>query len=236
MQGHDDMVDDHGVVRIGSLVFALIEPARGRARAFNHWYERDHFYTTGLAAPGVFSAARFIDRTAGWHLALYYVLPGHDAARVAFATEQVVLAGQQGRTFEDREHLHTWTYTVDETWRAATGSVPPALALDHRYPALSVAMFDDDRRGSVAALTARLDASSTAATALILRPESRVMPSTWDGDPDPDRRRIALVFGTDASVAEPGTTTTSLFDDLPGHVWSGSFAAAIIGTDTYVDD
>lgn len=235
MQGPGDMVDEQGVVRIGSVVFALIRPAPGRARAFNHWYERDHFYTAGLAAPGVFSAARFIDRSTGWHLALYNVLPGHEAARVSFATEQVALAAADDRMFDEREHLHTWTYTVDRTWRAATGSVPPALALDHRYPALSVVMFDDEDDGSVDAITARLEVSRTAATALVLRPQSRVMPSTWDGEPDPARRRVALVFHTDASVAETGPAS-GLVDDLPGHVWSSTFASAVVGTDTHVDD
>ena len=48
------------VVPLGSVVFALIDPSPGSEAAFNHWYERDHYYTAGVAAPGVFSAGHFI--------------------------------------------------------------------------------------------------------------------------------------------------------------------------------
>ena len=91
------LVDDDGVVRLGSVILALIRPAPGHARAFNHWYERDHYYTAGTAAPGVFSAGRFIEPDEGRHLALYFVLPGFDPARVEFATEQVLRADAEGR-------------------------------------------------------------------------------------------------------------------------------------------
>ena len=83
MGAHESVVDDAGVVRIGTVLFALIRPTPGHELDFNHWYERDHYYTTGTAAPGVFSAGRFVQPESGWHLALYFVLPGFDAARIA---------------------------------------------------------------------------------------------------------------------------------------------------------
>jgi len=207
------MVDDDGVVRIGSVVFALIRPTPGREQAFNHWYERDHYYTAGLAAPGVFSAGRFIQPESGWHLALYFVLPGHDAGRIEFATQQMALAAADDRLFSEREHLHTWSYGVESTTSGADG-VPLSLALDHRYPALSVALFDGE-------------APKVAGPAMTLRPIAQIMPSTWEGDVDLVRRRTVLQFGSDA---QPGRELSN----ADGAVWSATFVPVVFGTDTHI--
>lgn len=211
------MVDEEGVVRIGSVVFALIRPTPGHELAFNHWYERDHYYTTGLAAPGVFSAGRFVQPGTGWHLALYFVLPGHDDARVAFATQQVELAVEEDRMFTEREHLHTWSYVPDDAQPGGvtgTDGVPPALALDHRYSALDVTIHD-----SPDPVLPSSDGAS-----LCLRPLARIMPSDWDGDIDPVTRRVVLSF-------HDGAASTPAPDDA---VWSGRFVPMAFGTDTHV--
>ena len=203
------VVDENGVVRIGSVVFAMIRPTPGREVAFNRWYERDHYYTAGTAAAGVFSAGRFIHPETGWHLALYFVLPGHDAARLGFATEQVTAAAAEDRMFADREHLHTWSYEVESTVVGADG-VPLALALDHRYEALRVALVDGGPPPETG-------------PSLALRPISPIMPSKWEGEIDLARRRIILEFG-------PGS---------PGHdhaFWSGTFIPVVFGTDTHIAD
>ena len=38
------MSDIGGEVRLGSMLFTLVEPHRGHEVAYNRWYERDHFY------------------------------------------------------------------------------------------------------------------------------------------------------------------------------------------------
>lgn len=207
MGADESVVDGAGVVRIGTVVFALIRPTPGHAREFNHWYERDHYYTTGLAAPGVFSGGRFIQPATGWHLALYFVLPGFDQDRVAFATDQMAAAAAEDRLFEAREHLHTWTYDADSATRGRDG-VPLALALDHRYPELTVAMYDDT-------------VPAAHGPALTLRPRARIMPSNWDGDVDPDRRRTVVCFGP-SSIP------------MADAVWSGRFTPVVFGTDANV--
>ncbi|MEZ5246214.1 MAG: hypothetical protein R2707_14025 [Acidimicrobiales bacterium] len=210
------VVDDDGVVRIGSVVFAMIRPAAGHERAFNHWYERDHFYTAGCAAPGVFSAGRFVEPITGVHLALYFVLPGYDDARIAFAMEQVALAATENRMFTEREHLHTWSYAV-ESATPGTDGVPLALALDHRYGALAVAMVD---------LAGPDDAGPPGpGPSLTLRPRTAIMPSDWEGEIDPDRRRIVIDFHREAPAP--------VRDDA---VWSGAFLPVVFGTDTHVTD
>lgn len=209
----EGVVDDDGVVRIGSVVFALIRPTEGHDAAFNHWYERDHFYTAGLAAPGVFSAARFIEPTDRLHLALYFVLPGHDDARVAFATEQVTLAADEDRLFTDREHLHTWSYRIEDTIVRA-GGVAPALALDRRYPAVSVGWCDPGIEEPAAPVV------------LTMRTVAPVMPSAWDSGVDASVRRMIVAFHDD--------DTPDPFAGRPGVHWSARFVAAVVGTDTHV--
>ena len=31
-------------IKLGSMLFTLVEPRRGHEVAYNRWYERDHFY------------------------------------------------------------------------------------------------------------------------------------------------------------------------------------------------
>jgi hypothetical protein len=221
----DSVVGEDGVVRIGSVIFALIQPTPGREQAFNRWYERDHYYTAGTAAPGVFSAARFVQPETQTHLALYFVLPGHDEARVAFATEQVGRASTESRMFDDREHLHTWSYEIDVAWRSDQDVVPLALALDRRYPMVSVAMYDTDAGSHGVEPESGLGIDSI----VVLRPQYEIMPSTWGGEVDSSRRRVAIAFHRDRSDVEP-------FAAYAGLVWSSSFLPIVFGTDTHIVD
>lgn len=253
------------VVPIGSVVFALIDPMPGHELAFNDWYERDHFYRAGMAAPGVFSGARFIatrackdlrdpghgggtaDPARGSHLALYFVLPGRDDARIAFATEQMAEAAAEGRLFAEREHLHTWSYTLAWTWRADPGGVPPALALDHRYPSVSVLLVDHPDPD--VALAAAVETAGPAVRDAIdlvvaLRPDYEVMPSTWIGDIDSSTRRALVCFhpvGVEQGWRATRVLLAGLADADVGAgpaevVWASPFVAAVVGTDRHVDD
>ena len=42
--GSPPVTDVGGEVRLGSMLFTLVEPHRGHEVAYNRWYERDHFY------------------------------------------------------------------------------------------------------------------------------------------------------------------------------------------------
>ena len=234
------------VVPLGSVVLALIKPSVGREVAFNRWYGLDHYYTAGTAAPGVFSAGRFIgpaDSGPGPrpHLALYFVLPGHEEARASFATAQVERAAADGRMFADREHLYNWTHRPFFTWHAGGHDVPTSLALDHRFPALSVALLDadDDDRLTSAVGGAASEASSIAQV-LGLAPVAEIVSSTWRGPVDPGRRRAVVAFHS-CEPAVAGTELAGLLTRIAGEggasvVWAGAFHPAVFGTDTHVAD
>jgi len=89
------VVADAAPIKLGSLLFTLVEPHRGHEVAYNRWYERDHFYSGCMIGPYNFAGKRFVatadlkalrdpdpsivtgapDR--GSFLALYWVLEGY---------------------------------------------------------------------------------------------------------------------------------------------------------------
>ena len=47
-------------VRVGMMLYTLVEPHPGRHRAYNRWYERDHFYSGVMTLPGSLSGQRWV--------------------------------------------------------------------------------------------------------------------------------------------------------------------------------
>ena len=253
------MASLHDALPIGSVVFALIDPSPGHEIDFNHWYERDHFYTAGAAAPGVFSAGRYIaprvckelrddngvGSDLGSHLALYFVMDGHDGARVDWAMEQVALAADEGRMVAERTHIHTWSYGEEGTWSSPVDGVPPALALDRRYDGATVVMVDlpasAGRPDSMAALFSEwADLDDPIAVVLALRPGYEIMPSTALGDVDTDHRLTFICFH-DGDVATGWQAARTRFErgeraGICSVAWASPFLLSVFGTDLYADE
>ena len=47
-------------IRIGTLLYTLVEPHRGHEVDYNRWYERDHFYAGCQIGAYNFAGARFV--------------------------------------------------------------------------------------------------------------------------------------------------------------------------------
>ena len=45
-------------IKLGTMLFTMVEPRKGHEVAYNRWYERDHFYGGCLAGPYLFSGKR----------------------------------------------------------------------------------------------------------------------------------------------------------------------------------
>ena len=62
IEGEADVTESSGVagVGIGTAIVSYIEPHEGSERAFNRWYERDHFPGAVLAGPGAYAGARWV--------------------------------------------------------------------------------------------------------------------------------------------------------------------------------
>jgi hypothetical protein len=136
------------------MLYTLIEPHPGRHRAYNRWYERDHFYSGVLTLPGSVAGQRWVatpelkarrlpmpspvvpDPGRGSFLTTYYV----DASRIP---EWDVAAGDAvrdlqaaGRMWPERDHVLTRFVDYEFAAYRDTDPVPALLTLDHRYPGL----------------------------------------------------------------------------------------------------
>jgi len=143
-------------IRIGTMLYTLVEPHRGHEVDYNRWYERDHFYAGCQIGAYNFAGARFVatadlkdrryptgedalvaDPQVGSYLGVYYVLDRHHDEWNRWAVDQVNVLHAAGRMFEHRDHIHTGLYRFEWEHRRDTDGVPAELTLDHRYPGMA---------------------------------------------------------------------------------------------------
>lgn len=165
-------------VKVGSMLLTLVDPERGYERAYNRWYERDHFYAGCLIGPYLFSGARWVATRAlkdlrwpresaiaqpfdaGSFLATYFVQAGHHEEHFeAWARPQVRELYAAGRGFAKRTHVHTALFDhLGASYRDAD-PVPVELALDRGYGGLVAVWLDGvgrDARGLAGELAKEL--------------------------------------------------------------------------------
>jgi hypothetical protein len=214
-------------VTIGTAVVALIEPHEGQARAFNAWYERDHFYAAAMAGPGMYAGARWVATrdckelrspdTRGTYLATYWVLPGQQAAWDEWAAREYASMPPE-RLFAARDHVHTAVYEYAWDTRA-DGAPAPATALDHGFAGVIMIAGADLRAWSERAV------NTDVPLVLGFAPGRTIMTSA-----DPGEHELALAFTeVDPRIAWSGLT-------LPAAYFASPFLATIPGTDTYTDE
>jgi hypothetical protein len=219
------------VIEIGTAIVSYIEPHPGQARAFNEWYERDHFPAAVLAGPGVFAGGRFVatkackaarprggrlfgDPERGSYLALAWVLPGHQGEWDGWVAREMDTITAEGRLFAGREHIHTAVYECG----SSGGDIPAIAALDRGFA------------GVIAIAGANLPAlatGTTTASAVELSLARTIVSSA-----DPPRHELALLF----CDRDPLATFEALELDPLRVDFASPFLATIPGTDTYVDD
>src|SRR5947209_15711023 len=51
---------DEYPVKVGSMLFTMVDPNPGFEVAYNRWYERDHFYAGCMVGPWLFAGRRFV--------------------------------------------------------------------------------------------------------------------------------------------------------------------------------
>ncbi len=158
---------DEYPVKVGRMLFTMVDPHPGHEVAYNRWYERDHLYAGCMIGAYNFAGGRFVatadlkalrtpaegdpggpspivaDPRTGSYLALYYVLAGHHKEWNRWAVDQVNVLHAAGRMFTERDHMHTCLYTYEwEHRRDGDDGVPAELTLDHRFPGL-VSVFGE---------------------------------------------------------------------------------------------
>ena len=150
-----NMVDDYPL-KVGSMLFTLVDPNLGHEVAYNRWYERDHFYGGCMTGPYCFAGGRWVstrelkdlrfpaDETnalanpwdSGSYLAIYWVEDGHHDDHFNWGAQQVQHLYAGGRGFSERKHAHTALYDHVKNYYRDDDPVPMELALDHGYEGL----------------------------------------------------------------------------------------------------
>jgi hypothetical protein len=152
------------------MLLTLVDPHKGFEKAYNRWYERDHFYGGCMEGRYQIAGSRWVatremkdlrwpkgDKVAnpvdaGSYVAIYWTLAGHHKEWDEWSMIQVKDLYESGRGFPERSHVHTATFDyIGVDYRDPDG-VPLTLALDHKYDGI-IAVWLDGRDGRDAAAT-----------------------------------------------------------------------------------
>jgi len=183
-------------VKVGSALVTMVDPHPGFEKAYNRWYERDHFYAGCMIGPYLFAGSRWVaprplkdlrwpqgsqvaePYDAGSYVSIYWVERGHHEDHFDnWASPQVRWLYANNRGFPERRHIHTVVVDhVGAVNRDADG-VPVELALDHGYPGVVLAWFDGRDGTSAADLHAEL--LQTHLLADLLSGSSMELASSW---------------------------------------------------------
>jgi hypothetical protein len=249
-----------GEVRLGSMLFTLVEPHRGHEVAYNRWYERDHFYAGCMAGPWLFAGRRFVATRAlkdlrlgtepdlfggadlGSYLAVYWILQGRHDEHVDWAVRQVHWLHEHDRMFAERDHVHTLLYRHAWTASGRADGVPAELALDHPFGGLTATVVRPASGVTTAELGRYVEGTfapelEIGFSPIPLPPDA---PVTQRGLDRIEGCLLHLAF-TAASPAtwwdEQRAAAERLHADGVGEMlWSAPFVPTVPGTDRYTDE
>ncbi|MDR5699101.1 hypothetical protein [Agromyces aerolatus] len=112
-------------VGVGHALITLVSPRTGHERAYNRWYEDDHFWAGGLYCPWIFAGRRWTatreltalrspERTPvtddvrdGSYLTTYWIAPGRLQETTDWLAGMNARLGEAGRIFAERDHVYT---------------------------------------------------------------------------------------------------------------------------------
>ncbi|MBM3671761.1 MAG: hypothetical protein FJW86_06220 [Actinobacteria bacterium] len=256
-----DVPRDDRQIRVGSLLFTMVEPHKGHEVAYNRWYERDHFYAGCMIGAWQFGGARYVatkeckhrrypkgspitpDPMVGSYLAVYWVLDGHHDDWNKWGVEQVNWLHANDRMFNERDHIHTALYEYAGEVNAPGSSMPVELALDRAYAGMIVLigeMADGKGAADVTEWFHGLPCPTDVAligTPLPLRGDR---PSDVP-DTQADNRVLIMAWTLDDPIEVFDAKFAALGDafskaGLGEIVFASPFRSTVPGTDTYTDE
>jgi hypothetical protein len=230
-------------VKVGSMLFTLVDPHRGQETAYNRWYERDHFYAGCMIGPWLFAGKRWVATRAlkdlrlpvdspvarpvdaGSYLATYWIHADHHDEHIQWASDQVHWLYQNGRGFPERSHVHTALYNHLGAIYRDEDPVPVELAFDHHYPALAVAVMEPMPGANVSALDAWISKETKAL--LTGSPIATAAQWTPRAPPPGPQKAAPMDLGSAAGGAERRMQMFFL-EDSPERCWEAfrRYAAA----------
>jgi hypothetical protein len=233
------------------MLLTLVDPNRGFERAYNRWYERDHFYGGCLIGPYCLAGSRWVAPRAlkdarwpqgenpiaapwdaGSYVAIYFVEQGHHGDFFGWGSKQVRALYGGGRGFNERTHVHTILYDfVGATYRD-DDPVPVDLALDATYDGIVLAWFD---RAAVLDPAALEGTNIEIASTWVPSPGQERPPGTpmdlGSGPGGPDRTLQLFFVRGDIADALP-----TIREHTKDALLVAPFLRTKVGTDAYVDD
>ncbi len=248
-------------IKLGSMLFTLVEPHAGHEVAYNRWYERDHFYAGCMIGAWTVAGARFVatkeckerrypadspitpDPLDGSYLALYWILAGKLDEWMRWGTDQVNWLHANGRMFPDRDHVHTLMYELADERSAHPDGVPAELALDRRYPGI-VATIGEVADGHTVDEVIAWSAARECPADLVLTFTPRPLFDDAPGDVParhreqpvhPDLVRRPTTRSPRSTSGSPPSATDLAASGLGEIVFASPFLATVPGTDTYTD-
>ena len=147
-------------IKVGNMLFTMVDPNRGHEVEYNRWYERDHFYAGCLIGPWLFGGSRWVATkelkdmrfpedspvakpvTAGSYLAIYWILEDKYDEHFDWAIKQVQDLYATGRGFPERTHAHTVLFQKPWAVYRDKDFIPLELSHDHRYEGLQVVALE----------------------------------------------------------------------------------------------
>lgn len=243
-------------IRLGSLLFTLVEPRPGFEVAYNRWYERDHFYSGCMIGEYTVSGGRFVatraekalrfgsgkmDLAKGSYLALYWILDGHHQDWDAWAVKQVNVLHASGRMFKERDHIHTSFYQYDGEYNAPGSTMPIELALDRPYGGIAAFVIDLAAGKTPADLTTFLKARNLPGDVALSGSPLPLDPTSPKDVPIEEGNRAVFVS---FSLEDPKTVWADRYVPLAQAIEAAGigtiaiaspFIPTIFGTDTYTD-
>jgi hypothetical protein len=145
---------------VGHAFITIAEPHPGFERAYNRWYEDDHFFGGGMVGPWVFAGKRWVATrdlqlmrqpamssiadpiTAGCYLGTYWITPGRadDATAWMFAANDRLVGS--GRNFPQKSHVFTSLQNTAAMLYRDADVVRARHALSYAYPGIVVEIIE----------------------------------------------------------------------------------------------
>jgi len=110
---------------IGAALITMVEPHVGHERAYNRWYEDDHYNAGAMAFPWMWAGRRYVAPVpyqevrypadsviaqpieAGKYISIYWITEGQYENHLRFAVGTNHRLFADGRVFMDRDHTFT---------------------------------------------------------------------------------------------------------------------------------
>jgi hypothetical protein len=148
-------------VKLGGALITMVEPHPGHERAYNRWYEDDHFYAGAMVGPWMFAGRRWVATrdllalrypqdspvaqpvTLGCYISTYWTSAGHHADAVrwgALAMRDSLYPN--GRGFDQRDHIYTAFHAYGVGVSRDGLPMRPEHALDHPFAGLVVEVVE----------------------------------------------------------------------------------------------